>query len=464
MNKYTALMKNTAIFAIGTFSSKILSFIMVFFYSRAMNTAEFGMLDIIINTGSLLLPVAMLGITNAIIRFGVDNDFKKSDVFTSGIIAVALGFGVLLLGLPLLWGIKDLRQYMLILYLHILASSLRHICSFFVRANGKLRLFAVDGVFTTFMTCLLTIIFLIPLRMGIIGYMLAIILADISSVIFLCVMGKLPQFIDFKGFNKSLARRMLRFSLPLIPTSLLWWIVNVSDRYFIKFMIDDAANGLYAAAYKVPTILSLVAHMFLDAWQLSAVSENKAADRNRFYSNIFKTFSGCVFVVGSGIIVFSKFVTYILLDSSYYSSWQYIPALLLSTVFSSLVIFLGNIYIAQSRSVASLITTVIGALLNIVLNFFLIRSMGAQGAAIATCVSYFAVFITRAVDIRRHSPDISFSPVFMAANTALIAAQALLMVLEPPYWIIWQILLFCGIFALNIRSMLSMAKKVLKRN
>jgi len=66
LNKYKSLAKNTAIFAIGTFGSKILSFIMVFFYSRAMQTDEFGLLDIIINSASLLLPIAMLGITNAV--------------------------------------------------------------------------------------------------------------------------------------------------------------------------------------------------------------------------------------------------------------------------------------------------------------------------------------------------------------------------------------------------------------
>ena len=82
MNEYKSLARNTAIFAIGTFGSKILSFIMVFFYSRAMQTDEFGMLDIIINSASLLLPIALLGIQNAIIRFGLDTEYKKSDVFS----------------------------------------------------------------------------------------------------------------------------------------------------------------------------------------------------------------------------------------------------------------------------------------------------------------------------------------------------------------------------------------------
>ena len=170
MNRYKSLAKNTVIFAIGTFGSKILSFIMVFFYSRAMQTAEFGTLDIIINSGSLMLPICMLGIQNSIIRFGLDNDYKKSDVFTSGIVSVLLGLLVLVIFSPAVFQISELKSYIFYLYAFVLMSSLRHICSYFVRALGRSKLYAADGIFSTFMTCALTIIFLIPLKMGIRGY------------------------------------------------------------------------------------------------------------------------------------------------------------------------------------------------------------------------------------------------------------------------------------------------------
>ncbi|MBQ0084323.1 MAG: oligosaccharide flippase family protein [Clostridiales bacterium] len=463
MNKYKKLAQNTAIFAIGTFGSKILSFIMVFFYSRALKTAEFGMLDIIINTGALLLPIAMLGITNAIIRFGVDNDYKQSDVFTTGIVAVGLGFGILLLFSPLVYLIKDLREYIFILYAHILMSSLRHVCSFFVRADDKVKLYAADGIFSTFMTCALTIIFLIPLKMGIVGYMLAIILADFSSVIFLCSAGKLLKYLDFRHLDKKLTRVMIRFALPLMPTSLLWWVVNVSDRYYVKYMVGDAANGLYAVAYKVPTILTLVATIFLDAWQLSAVSENKTIDKNKFYSDVVKTFGGGVFVAGSGLILFAKFITYILLDPSYYESWRFIPVLLTATVFSCFVTFLGNVYLAQSRNVATLVTTVVGAAANLLLNYFLILRYGAQGAAIATCISYFIVFLIRAIDIKRTTAGISFAPLNVTVNSALILGQTAVMLLEPTHWVIYEILFFAAILILNLNSTLKLIKQIIKR-
>lgn len=463
VNKYEKLAKNTAIFAVGTFGSKILSFIMVFFYSRAMQTAEFGMLDIIINSGSLMIPIAMLGITNAVIRFGLDDDYNNKDVITSAFAAIGLGFSVLLLACPFIMLIDDLKQYIVLLYAHVLMSAFRHVCSFFVRADKRMTLYAADGVFSTFMTCLLTIIFLIPLRMGIVGYMLAIILADFCSVIFLCSFGKVFPRISFKGFNKNLCAKMIRFALPLMPTSLLWWVVNVSDRYFVKFMISDSANGLYAAAYKVPTILTLVSAIFLDAWQISAVSENKSKEKDEFYSSVFRSFQGGIFMVGAFLIIFAKLITKILLAESYYLSWQYIPTLIFATVFSCFVVFLGNIYLAESKNVATLTTTIAGAVLNLILNYFLIPVFGANGAAIATLVSYFIVFLLRALDLKyRVKSKVNFCFFKVLINSIFMIVQTAIMIAEPKNWLIFELGIILITIVFNINVLLPLIKKVLR--
>ncbi len=463
MNRYKSLARNTAIFAFGTFGSKILSFIMVFFYSRAMATDEFGTLDIIINSGSLLLPICMLGIQNALIRFGLDNKHKKSDVFSVGIIAVLLGFAILTVASPLIIQIDDLKVYIFYLYAHVLMSSFRHICSYFVRAIGKSKLYAADGIFTTFVTCTLTLIFLIPLKMGIRGYLLAIILADLCSVIFLGVKARLWKYIEFKGLSSKLLKQMLIFSLPLIPASLLWWVVNVSDRFFVQYMVSASANGLYSIAYKVPTILSLISHIFLDAWQISAVQENESETRNKFYSNIFTSFQGAIFIVASAIVLFSKFITIILLDKSYYASWQYIPFLVLSTVFSCFVVFLGNIYLAEKKSVSTFLTTTLGAVINIILNALLIPRFSANGAAIATFISYFAVYAIRAIDIKWRNRDINLCSYRVLINTGIVLIQVLLMLFEPPYWIAYQLICFILVVLLNFKMLIKMINKLIKK-
>lgn len=463
MNRYKNLAANTAILAVGTFSSKILSFIMVFFYSRALTTAEYGVLDIIINTGALLLPVAMLGINNAVVRFGLDTDYNQKDVFTTGILSIAVGFGTLLVVSPLLALIMDIRQHIVLMFAYILMSALRHVCSYFVRSNNRLKLFAIDGVFSTFMTCLLTLVFLIPLKMGITGYLLAIILADFSSVIFLTVNGNLLGYVKLKGYNKKLGNQMVAFSLPLIPTSLLWWVINVSDRYFVKYMISADVNGLYSAAYKIPTILTLASAVFLDAWQISAVMENKSETRNKFFSEVFATFEGAIFAVAAVLILVCKFATKCLLAESYYTSWQYIPWLMFATVFSCFVVFMGNIYLAEKRSKSTLITTVIGAVLNLVLNYYLIPPLGANGAAVATCASYFAVYAARAIDIKIRNKDIRFSSFKVLINSLIIFAQIYITLNEIHLWQLYSTLCLAAICLINYKTLINSVKTVLRK-
>ena len=82
-------------------------------------------------------------------------------------------------------------------------------------------------------------------------------------------------------------RQMLAYCVPLIPTAVFWWIMGVSDRYLVKWFVGSDANGIYAVAYKIPTILTILATVFMDAWQLSAIAES--GDRRaqaRFYARV----------------------------------------------------------------------------------------------------------------------------------------------------------------------------------
>ena len=88
---------------------------------------------------------------------------------------------------------------------------------------------------------------------------------------------------------------MLTYCVPLIPTAVFWWIMGVSDRYLVKWFVESDANGIYAVAYKIPTILTILATVFMDAWQLSAIAES--GDRRaqaRFYARVWDAFFSAV--------------------------------------------------------------------------------------------------------------------------------------------------------------------------
>ena len=337
LNKYTRLAKDTMIFAIGTFSSKILVFVMMPVVTRALSTGNYGIVDLIVQTSNLLLPLVTIGITNSIIRFGLDKSYRKSDVFTTGVLAVIVGFLLLLCFSPLLRMIQSVGNYLLLLLIYVLMSSFRSLCSNYVRSKSYVKLYAVDGFLNTLMNCSLTLLFLLGFHWDITGYLLAIILPDFLSICFLVFSGDLLKDIRLRGLNLGTSFEMIRYAVPMIPTNVFWWVVATSDRYIIAFMLGEAANGLYAASQKVPTILMLVSTIFMDAWQVSAVKEHKQKDRAQFFSKIFNAFQGIMFLVSALLIPFSKVLTTILVGPDFYSSWQYIPFLVLAIAFCCLV-------------------------------------------------------------------------------------------------------------------------------
>lgn len=469
MDKYKKLASNTLIFAIGTFSSKILSFLLMPFVTRMMGTGDYGSADLIQQTVNVLIPVVTLQVNSAALRFSLDRAKNKADVFTVGVRTTLIGFVIFLFfSYPIsLITINDfnLGEYILLIVLFVLVSSFRQLCQQFVRGSGYVKLFAIDGIISTATTLLFTILFLGPFKWGVTGYIMAIIASDACSVIFFTVTAKLYRYVKPKVLEKSITSQMLKYCVPLIPTVILWWIINVSDRYMITYFVGSSANGLYTAASKIPNFVILFSQIFIDAWQLSAVDEqeNKEA-RAHFFTKVFRVYSGGVFAIASGLILFCQFITKILVSDAFYDSWQYVPILIIATTYSCIVNFLASVYMAEKKSVMSLLTASSGAVTNIVLNFVFIPIMGANGAALATVCAFLVVFVTRGLNTRKYI-KINFKLPLMIAETVILVGQSALILYYQKGVVLYAVeaVLFAVMLVLNIKPIKELTTLVLGR-
>mgnify|MGYP002299641693 CR=1 FL=1 len=283
MNQYKRLLGNTFIFAIGTFSSKILVILMLRFYTGMMTQDEMGVADLIIKTTSILYPVVSLSIGQAVIRYGLERKYYKRSVFTIALVTVLCGFIIALPFHPLLNLIHyntsagvtgSLLEYQWIIYLYVLTSCTQNVCSQFIRALGHVRLYAIDGIFRTFVTIMLNILYLKVFRWNILGYVFSIICSDALSTVCLFIIAGLWKYVKLKRLDTHLWRGMLAYSLPLVPDAILVYIIGFSDQVFLASMQDTAVSAIYSIAYRVPTLIALVASIFVDAWQISMVNNN----------------------------------------------------------------------------------------------------------------------------------------------------------------------------------------------
>lgn len=430
-NKYTRLFSNTLIFTVGKFVSKLIVIFMLPFYTSYLTSAEYSTADLITNLCNLLIPMACLGVSEGIFRGAASKNVDKESFFTNGALLMIIGSAFFLALSPILNLFDYFNEYIWLIILYVLASNIHSVCSQYVCAIGRTKLFAGQGVLNTMLTVLLNILFLVGFDMGINGYVLSIVLADFLSTVFLVFVAKLYRAFIPKKIDKQILKELLRFCLPLIPSTVFWWITGVSDRYMVAYFCSDEINGLYAAAYKIPTLLTYVVIIFNDAWKLSAVAESDNREEcAKFYSGVFKYYIAVMFSGGAILAVGAQIFSKILFAESYFSAWIYIPILSAATVFTALDTFLGSAYFTVKRTGMSFWTSFIGALLNVALNVILIPSDsiigGAVGASIATLTSYFAVFVIRAVTMRKFIPFRMY-PVRLILNTVMITAIAVIM-------------------------------------
>ena len=201
-DSYKKLFSNTLIFAIGTFSSKILVFLLVPLYTHALVPKDFGIADLLMQCANLLIPIVSVAITESVIRFGLDKRYNKKTVFTTGFVVIIFGMLVLLPFMPFISMIRFVKGYGILLYLYVFIASIKLHFSEFVRSKQLLKLYAFNGILTTFLMLGLNILFLVVLKIGLIGYLLAIMLSDFISIIFLFIIAELYKYFSLRKKKK----------------------------------------------------------------------------------------------------------------------------------------------------------------------------------------------------------------------------------------------------------------------
>ncbi|MBE6613575.1 MAG: hypothetical protein E7632_13905, partial [Ruminococcaceae bacterium] len=279
--KYKKLLSNTAILGIGTFGSKLLVFLLMPLYTTYLSKAQYGTADIITQSANLLMPVLSMGIVDAVFRFTLDKAIDRRRVLTTGLYVITAGFLLAMAFFPLLDRIAYFEGYMWLIILYAGIANLHSVLAQYARAKGMTTFFALQGIIATALTIALNVIFLVVMDIGVLGYVLSVVIADAAVSVIILVVVRRDVSLSPKLLDKTIVRDMLRFSVPMIPTTIFWWITNVSDHYMIKGMIGTEVNGLYAAAFKIPTMLILLSGIFIEAWQFSAVTERDTESKKQ---------------------------------------------------------------------------------------------------------------------------------------------------------------------------------------
>lgn len=400
-NKYGELASNTVIFGCATLGAKLIMFFLLPLYTNRLSTSEYGIVELIITGINLLTPILTLSITDAILRFGLDKKYDHSQVLKVSVRFLLCASAVMVLCSPLINLYRPLRGYSWIFTITLIVFMFRSAFTFYLKSIDKNVMFAVDTILYTLLLAGFNILFLIVFDLGVTGYMLSLVLASASSIVFCSIVGRIPSALGKTTFDGQLLKQMLIYSTPLILNAISWWITNSSDKYMLEYFCSESEVGLYSAAAKIPALLSAVNSLFSQAWTLSSVKEyDSTADRG-FFSNIFKMFAITMIMSCSLLILIVKPFMSVYVGPEFREAWKYVPMLLVAALFGSLSSFFGSVYVATKKNIRCTTSTVICGITNIILNYILIPRYGIMGASIATAVSYMVIGIYRMLDCQK---------------------------------------------------------------
>lgn len=422
MNREKALIKNTIIYAIGNFGSKILSFMLLPFYTYYLSINDYGYFDLITTTVMLLTPIITFQIYDGLYRYLLDSkndaDFK-SIISNSFFITIKnlIIFNILYI---IIVQFKTFKYEYLVL-LQIDFSILAGLFTQISRGMKKNIEYSISGILSTIITLGSNILFIVLMNLRVGSLIISNILAAIIVIVYMECNLKIHKYIKFQLRNKIIKKQLILFSIPLIPNVISWWFMNVSDRYFLTFYKGIEANGIYAISNKFPSILIMLNSIFYLAWQESAITEYDSKDKDKFYTkmfNILMSFEFCSIIL---LMPFTKLIMEFMIDAKFSSAWLYIPFLYISTVFSSFSSFYGTGYLSSKNTIGAFYTSVIGGIVNVVVNIISIPYIGIQGASLSTMLSFLFMWFLRLWQTRKYFKiDIELKKLIMLSSITVL--------------------------------------------
>lgn len=381
--------------------NRAIAFLLAPLYSYYLSTEQYGIMDLISSTSILLYPVVCLGVYDATFRFANDKRFSDKEIISSSL-ALCIPGAILYGFLFMLLAFRSESNYILYVGAFVLFDAINNILAQYLRGKNRMIAFGLTGIINSVVLLTTNIIFMIAIKMQLEGWCLSALLARIANLLFVVFVVGFSNIISIKSINKRIIIELLRYSLPLMPNTIMWWILNLSNRYVLAFFIGTAATGIYAVGNKIPSLLSMMENAFYQAWQISSIDALDQKNRNDYYSDVFCNYFYVLTIGVLGILIIGKYAIAHLFAADYYSAWICLAPLTICVMIHALAGNLGIVYTTFMETKGALFTSIWGAISNIVLIIFLIPALGVLGAAITTFLGYMVIFMARWIDIKKY--------------------------------------------------------------
>ena len=436
------LLGNTLVFALGGLAVKAVSLVLMPLYTTALAAGEYGTAELLNSAIEIVLPLLSLGVVEALYRFSIDDDVPKDELFAGSL--VVLGGGALCTGAlcalgSALWNMEHAAAFFALFCSVCLFKATTQLA----RGLGHVRRFVVYGLINALAMVVSTYLLLVRAHAGIEGYLWSYTIGYlVGGLVAFLGSAEYRLLVPFR-VDRVLLRRMLVYSLPLVPNLLSWWLVSVSGRYVVLWGSGVVAAGLFTAASKMPALVNIVASVFQQAWQYSTAREIDSPDRGAFFGSVLRGYSLATLSTAGLVIALNRPISRVMLQAEFAEGWRYVPLLMLVASFGVMTIFFESFYQALKNSGVLMASTAMGAVVNVILGVALVPFMGPWGAGLAGAVAYALVLVVRAYDLG-HRIDLPIDRPRLTYQLTLLSIMAVCTSFDGGSWLsaaVWACLI-----------------------
>ena len=389
----------TAIYGLGRLVSPILAVAFLRLYTHYLSKADYGRIEILIALTTVLAIVLRMGISSAFFRFYFDSDDpseRRVVLRTSFWFTMAMATAGLVVGLvfaePISSALFDssgsanlVRAAFVGLWAQM---NYEQLTSLF-RVEERAVAYVTASLVNVALTIAATVLLVVVLHRGAVG----VIVGNFTGtlLVYLGLLGYRREQLGLQ-FDRDLLRRMNRFGWPLVPSALLLWVTNFSDRFFLGQLSGDAEVGLYSVGVRIASVMVLLLTAFRTAWPAFAYSIQSDDEAKRTYAWVLTYLIAGATWVATGLALLSPWIVQVVAKSTFWEASRVVGLLAFSTVaFAGYIVISIGIGRAR-RTQFNWVITGLAAAVNIALNLTLIPPYGMMGAAVATLVAYAVMF------------------------------------------------------------------------
>lgn len=462
-NAKKQLFNGTMIYFVGNALTQLVSLLLLRFVTGKIDADEYGYYNLIVTITNLVVPILTVQISDAVFRFllKAKEERQRKAIYTDAAIIIACG----LIAIVLLVLIIDIFFYRIehavLVALYVICSNLFSFYQKIARGLGRNKQYVYSNLLKTVLYIVLQMVFIFIFDLGVESLFLSMIIATMISVVMIEISTQSRKMFSLQCFDKALLKKMLRFSIPLIPNTALWWLTSSINALIVTMKLGLDINGIYMVANKFSNILTVITSVFIMAWQESAIKEYDNVGFKRFQTETFSFYSVAIGSAIAVIIPAMRVVIPFLVAESYHSAIRYAPFLLVATGLAALSSYAAQVITAQGNTKRIMSTTVIGVVLNIAVVFLLIDAIGLWAAVCGTIAANFGMMVVRLIMIRNEFSDGILSWRLIVTMFSVIVSVVVYALADYTVNIILFVLTFVLMLLINmnvVRSIFLMAK------